>query len=133
MGRGIVPTVDDFGVLGQRPTHPELLDYLATEFLKNERSLKKLIRMIVLSQSYQMCGQVSSESLAIDPKNLLWQHVAPKRLSGESIRDCLLAISGELDTTMYGEPVPVHLTAFMDGRGKPKVSGPLDGSNRRSP
>jgi len=63
---------------------------------------------------------------------MLWQHVAPKRLSGEAIRDSLLSISGELDSKMYGPSVPVFLSPFMEGRGRPSASGPLDGSKRRS-
>ncbi|MEQ1824896.1 MAG: PSD1 and planctomycete cytochrome C domain-containing protein [Pirellula sp.] len=132
MGRGIVPTVDDFGVLGQRPSHPELLDHLAVWFDQHGKSIKGLIRMIVLSQAYQMSGQATAESTASDPKNLLWQHVAPKRLTGEAIRDSLLFVSGELDLKMYGESVPIHITNFMDGRGKPPKNGPLDGDKRRS-
>ena len=132
LGRGIVPTVDDFGVLGQMPSNPELLDHLAEWFNRNGKSIKGLIRYIVLSQTYQMSSQVSDQSLAIDPKNMLWQHVAPKRLSGEAIRDSLLSISGELDSKMYGPSVPIFLSPFMDGRGRPSASGPLDGSKRRS-
>lgn len=132
MGRGIVPTTDDFGVLGQRPSHPELLDYLATQFVEDGRSIKKMIRRIALSRTYQMSSQSRPEAIAVDPKNMLWHHRPPKRLEGEVIRDSLLALSGQLDATMYGQSVPVHLTAFMDGRGRPKKSGPLDGAGRRS-
>lgn len=132
MGRGIVPTTDDFGVLGQRPTHPKLLDYLAAQFIEDGRSIKSMIRRIVLSRTYQMGSQSRTKAVAADPKNMLWHHRPPKRLEGEAIRDSLLALSGQLDTTMYGEPVPIHLTAFMDGRGRPKTNGPLDGAGRRS-
>ena len=132
MGRGIVPTTDDFGVLGQRPTHPMLLDHLATRFQSDGRRIKRMIRTIVLSRSYQMSSQVSESAVVDDPKNLLWHHRPPKRLEGEAIRDALLSISGRLDASLFGEPVPIHLTAFMDGRGKPGKSGPLDGEGRRS-
>ncbi len=132
MGRGIVPTTDDFGVLGQRPTHPELLDHLATRFLADGRSIKKMIRFIVLSRTYQLDSRASSTAMDQDPKNLLWHHHPQKRLEGEIIRDALLSISGRLDPSMYGPSIPVHLTSFMDGRGRPGKSGPLDGSNRRS-
>lgn len=132
IGRGIVPTPDDFGVLGQRPTHPELLDHLSTFFLNNDRSIKKLIRYIVLSKTYQMSGETSPSALESDPNNNLLHHIAPKRLEGEAIRDSLLAITGEIDLKMFGEPIPIHLTSFMDGRGRPGVSGPLDGAKRRS-
>jgi hypothetical protein len=132
MGRGIVPTTDDFGVLGQRPTHPKLLDHLATKFLSDGRSIKRMIRHIVLSRTYQMSCQPNADSVEADPKNLLWHHRPPKRLEGEAIRDSLLFVAGNLDNTMFGDPVPIHLTSFMQGRGKPKKSGPLDGDGRRS-
>lgn len=132
LGRGIVPTTDDFGVLGQRPTHPLLLDHLATRFMEDGRSIKQMIRHMVLSRTYQMSSQADPAAVAADPKNLLWHHRSPKRLEGEVIRDALLACSDELDDAMYGESVPIHLTDFMDGRGRPKASGPLDGDRRRS-
>ena len=132
MGRGIVPTVDDFGFLGQRPTHPKLLDHLATRFLADGRSIKRMIKYIVLSRTYQMSSHAGSDAMETDPKNLLWHHRPPRRLQGEVIRDSLLALSGRLDRTAFGPPVPIHLTSFMDGRGRPKNSGPLDGNGRRS-
>ncbi len=132
MGRGIVPTTDDFGVLGQRPTHPELLDHLALRFLADGRSIKRMIRYVVLSQTYQMSSDVGPDALAADPKNGLWHHRPLQRLEGEAIRDALLAISGRLDESAFGEPVPIHLTPFMEGRGRPGKSGPRDGDGRRS-
>jgi len=132
MGRGIVPTTDDFGVLGQRPSHPELLDHLALQFLADGRSIKKMIRSIVLSSTYQMESRASGDAMESDPKNLLWHHHPQKRLEGETIRDSLLSISGQLDSTMFGPSIPVHLSTFMDGRGRPGKSGPLDGAKRRS-
>lgn len=132
MGRGIVPTTDDFGYLGQRPSHPKLLDHLADWFIKDGRSIKRMIRYIVLSRTYQMSSRSDSDSVAADPKNMLWHHRPPKRLEGEVIRDALLAISGRLDKAQFGAPVPIHLTNFMDGRGRPGKSGPLDGDGRRS-
>lgn len=132
MGRGIVPTTDDFGVLGQRPTHPMLLDHLATQFLTDGRSIKSMIRTIVLSRTYQISSLSDPAAVAADPKNLLWHHRSVKRLEGEVVRDALLQISGRLDRTQFGPPVPIHLTAFMGGRGRPAKSGPLDGGGRRS-
>lgn len=132
MGRGIVPTTDDFGVLGQRPTHPELLDYLATKFNNDGRSIKRMIRYIVLSRTYQMSSHADIVAMTADPKNLLWHYRPPKRLEGEAIRDALLSLASRLDVTQFGEPVPIHLTPFMDGRGRPGKSGPLDGAGRRS-
>lgn len=132
LGRGLVATTDDFGVLGQRPTHPELLDFLASRFLRDGQSIKRMIRYIVLSRTYQMSSVANASAIAADPDNLLWHHRPPKRLQGEAIRDALLALSGRLDTTAFGEPVPVHLTSFMEGRGRPARNGPLDGDGRRS-
>ncbi len=132
MGRGIVPTTDDFGVLGQRPTHPALLDHLATRFLADGRSIKRMIRYLVLTRVYQMSSHADAVAVSQDPKNLLWHHRPPKRLEGETIRDALLAISDRLDNSLFGPPVPIHLTSFMDGRGRPPSSGPMDGNGRRS-
>ncbi|MCA8986219.1 MAG: PSD1 domain-containing protein [Planctomycetaceae bacterium] len=132
LGRGIVPTVDDFGFLGERPTHPELLDHLAIRFQEQGFSIKKMIREIVLSRSYQMASMADPQAKEQDPKNLLWHHRPMKRLQGEAIRDSLLTLSGRLDRTQFGPPVPIHLTDFMDGRGRPAKSGPLDGAGRRS-
>lgn len=148
-GRGIVPSVDNFGVLGQEPTHPELLDHLATRFRTEGWSIKRLIRSIVLSSSYQMDSRTGDAALADksqvavvtdagesaearDPQNLLFHRQNLKRLEGEVIRDSILAVSGRLDRTMYGPSVPIHLTPFMQGRGRPGESGPVDGRGRRS-
>ncbi|QDS94186.1 Planctomycete cytochrome C [Roseimaritima multifibrata] len=132
IGRGIVPTTDDFGFLGERPTHPELLDYLALEFRREGLSIKNMIRAIVLSRTYQMSSEADPLALEQDPTNQWFHYLPPKRLEGEAIRDSLLSIAGRLDPTMYGEPVPIHLTNFMDGRGRPGTNGPLDGAGRRS-
>ncbi|HEU5430147.1 MAG TPA: DUF1553 domain-containing protein, partial [Thermomicrobiales bacterium] len=130
-GRGIVASVDNFGVLGEPPSHPELLDCLADEFIRDGWSIKRLIRSLALSRTYQMSSTPSPESLAKDPRNLLWQHMPLKRLEAEAIRDAILAVSGRLDERMYGPSVPAYLTPFMEGRGRP-ASGPLDGAGRRS-
>ena len=132
MGRGIVRSVDNFGVLGEEPTHPELLDYLASEFVADGWSLKRAIRRIVLTQTYQMSSVQADPAETADPKNDLFHRAEVKRLGGEAIRDSLLMVSGSLDEKMFGPSVPVYLTSFMDGRGRPKQSGPLDGAGRRS-
>jgi hypothetical protein len=129
-GRGLVASTDNFGVLGEKPTHPELLDWLADRFVKEGWSIKKLIRQIVLSRAYQM-SSARGEGDKTDPTNLLLHRMPVRRLEGEAIRDSLLSLSGRLDPTMYGPSVPVHLTEFLDGRGRP-ASGPLDGNGRRS-
>ena len=132
MGRGIVLSVDNFGVLGQPPTHPELLDHLATEFIADGWSIKRLIRRIMLSDTYQQGSGVRRQESEIDPQNLLFHRQNIKRLEGETIRDAMLAISGRLDPTQFGASVPIHLTLFMQGRGRPSTSGPLDANGRRS-
>lgn len=131
-GRGIVASVDNFGVLGERPSHPELLDHLAYQFIEHGWSIKQLIRDIVLSNSYAMSSQPAAEAMTIDPQNLLLHHRPVRRLEGEAIRDAVLAVSGRLDTKFYGPSIELHLTPFMDGRGRPAASGPLDGDGRRS-
>jgi hypothetical protein len=130
-GRGIVASVDNFGVMGEAPTHPELLDYLADRFVKAGWSIKKMIRNLVLTNAYQMDSRSVSAAGDADPQNLLLHHMRARRLEGEAIRDAMLAVSGRLDSRMYGPSVPVHLTPFLDGRGRP-TSGPLDGDGRRS-
>ncbi|MCB9845208.1 MAG: PSD1 domain-containing protein [Phycisphaeraceae bacterium] len=133
-GRGIVETTDDFGLQGQSPSHPELLDFLAHRF-RHELgwSVKALIREIVLSRTYRVAaGPLSDRAARVDPRNLLLSVREPRRLDGESIRDAMLLISGRLDPTMEGPSVPAHLSPFMTGRGRPAQSGPLDGDGRRS-
>jgi cytochrome c553 len=130
-GRGIVASTDNFGVLGERPTHPELLDHLADRFVKEGWSVKKLIRALVLSSTYRMASQPDAAADRADPDDLLLHRMRMRRLEGEAIRDAMLVISGRFTDRLYGPPVPVHLTAFQDGRGRP-ASGPLDGDGRRS-
>lgn len=131
-GAGIVRTVDDFGVMGQPPTHPELLDFLAAELVRQRWSLKAMHRMLVLSNTYRMSSHSQSDADRLDPQNLLWHRMTVRRLAAESIRDALLAVSGRADPTMYGPSVMPYLTSYMSGRGRPKDSGPLDGDGRRS-
>ena len=98
-GRGIVPTNDNFGEMGQRPTHPELLDHLTSDFIKNGWSTKKLIRKILLSSTYQMSSLVSEQTLAADPENELFSRQNRRRLEVEAIQDAILVASGKLNTT----------------------------------
>ncbi|MCI0461609.1 MAG: DUF1553 domain-containing protein, partial [Gemmataceae bacterium] len=130
-GRGLVASVDNFGVLGELPTHPELLDHLADRFVKEGWSIKRLIRALVLTSAYEMASRGNARAAKADPQNLLLHRMNVKRLEGESIRDAMLAVSGRLDPGVYGPPVPVYLTPFQEGRGRPQ-SGPLDGNGRRS-
>lgn len=107
-GRGIVATADNFGRDGARPTHPDLLDWLARRFADDGFSVKRLHRRIVLSRSYRMSAQAptADRALRIDPENrLLWRQ-RRRRLDAESLRDALLSISGELDPTPAVGPHP---------------------------
>ena len=131
-GVGIVESVDNFGVLGKSPTHPELLDYLSKEFMNDGWSFKRMIKRIMLTQSYQMSSKPNPDAKTIDPDNKLLHRSRIRRLQGEAIRDSMLSISGRLDKKMYGAPIPIYLTSFMSGRGRPRKSGPLDGAGRRT-
>ncbi|MCH2105093.1 MAG: DUF1553 domain-containing protein, partial [Planctomycetes bacterium] len=131
-GRGIVSSVDDFGKQGTTPTHPELLDHLANRFVGEGWSMKSLVRGIVLSSTYRQSVGGDPRGLELDPDNLLLGRSPVRRLEAEAIRDGALAVSGALDKTLYGPSVPVHLDPFMEGRGRPGKSGPVDGERRRS-
>ncbi len=131
-GEGIVKSTDDLGAMGRPPTHPELLDWLASRFVAGGWSVKAIQRLIVTSSTYRMSSVPAGDAERLDPDNALWHRANVRRLEAEAIRDALLAVSGELSSPMYGPSVPVHLNAFMDGRGRPAHSGPLDGDGRRS-
>ena len=94
---GLVRTPDDFGISGERPTHPELLDHLTNRFIQSGWSIKQLIRDIVLSRTYQQSSQASAKSLAADPENLLQTRHQRRRVSAESVRDAILVASGSLN------------------------------------
>ncbi len=105
-GRGLVATPDNFGRLGQKPTHPELLDYLAVQFVETGWSMKELIRSMVRSEAWQRSSDVSAASAAMDPENKLLAHFTVRRLEAEAVRDALLAVGGKLnENEMYGPPV----------------------------
>ncbi|MDZ4289343.1 MAG: PSD1 and planctomycete cytochrome C domain-containing protein [Prosthecobacter sp.] len=106
MGQGIVATPDNFGVMGQKPTHPELLDYLALTFMDNGWSVKKLIREIMLSRAYQMGSGYDAKNNAVDPDNKLHWRMNQRRLDAEAIRDSMLAMGGILNLyPIDGSPV----------------------------
>jgi hypothetical protein len=130
-GSGLVRTVDNFGHMGETPSHPELLDFLAASFVESGWSVKALHRMMVLSSAYQMESTASEAATKVDPSNRMLQHMPVRRLEGEAIRDAVLSVSGSLNPQMFGPSVTPHISAYQDGRGKP-VSGPLDGNGRRS-
>ena len=129
-GKGLVRTPDNFGMLGETPTHPELLDWLALRFVEQGTSLKQLHRMIMLSSTYQQSSQPHEETGKADPENRLWGRFEVRRLEAEAIRDALLAVGGKLDRTMGGSLLTVKNRAyFFDHTSKDLTT--YD-SNRRS-
>jgi hypothetical protein len=117
-GRGIVPTASDFGLRGEAPTHPELLDYLATEFVRGGWSLKRMHKLLLMSETYQRSTHHSplTTHQSKDPDNKLLWRMNRQRLEGEAVRDTLLAISGRLNSTAYGPGVVLpELTAASGG------------------
>ncbi len=129
-GEGLVRTPDDFGHLGEKPSHPELLDALAASFIADGWSLKKLIARIVTSSTWRQDNLPAPASLEIDPENRLWHHMPLRRLDAESIRDSILAASGRLDPALYGPPIDPPRSG--EDAAKRLFSGPLDGDGRRS-
>jgi hypothetical protein len=130
-GYGIVRTPDNFGVTGDRPTHPELLDYLASRFIASGWSVKAMHRLMILTSAYQMSSRATEAAAKIDAENKLLSHMPVRRLEAEAIRDAILSVAGTRNPAMYGPSVPPYISSYQDGRGKP-VSGPLDGDRRRS-
>jgi cytochrome c553 len=129
-GAGLVRTPDNFGRLGERPTHPALLDWLAVEFVESGWSLKKLHRLILLSSTWQQSIHPSSSRQALanassspvtmqqsilktDPENLLWGRMNRRRLTAEEIRDAILVLSGDLDNSMRGTILPTPNRAYV--------------------
>jgi len=104
-GSGIVRTVSNFGQLGERPTHPALLDYLAARFVESGWSIKALHREIMLSATYTLSSENIRGNLTTDPDNRFhWKANLVQRLDAESLRDPILAVSGNLDPTIGGAP-----------------------------
>ncbi len=101
-GRGIVASVDTFGAMGEQPSHPELLDYLAGRFREEGWSLKKLVRQLVRSRAFRLAASPTASAAAADPTNRLVSHWQLRRLEGEAIRDSLLTVSGLLDNKQFG-------------------------------
>lgn len=106
-GVGLVTTPTDFGVLGERPTHPELLDWLAAEFIESGWDLKHMHRLILTSNAWRQAVRDDAELQIDDPDNRWYGGARLRRLDAETIRDSLLTISGELNTKQFGPPVPV--------------------------
>ncbi|MEO6739525.1 MAG: DUF1549 and DUF1553 domain-containing protein, partial [Chthoniobacteraceae bacterium] len=106
-GRGIVASLGDFGHIGERPTHPELLDWLASEFVAQGWSLKKLHRLILTSSAYRQSSVRSTEKDRVDPDNRLLGRMNSRRLEAETIRDAMLTVNGKINLKMFGAPVPI--------------------------
>ncbi len=133
-GRGLVPTPDNFGKLGEPFADAgarALLDTLAVRFREEGWSMKRLVKEIVTSSTWRMQSVAVPRGVERDPTNRLLHHFPLRRLEGEAVRDKILAVSGRLDPKVGGPPVEVALSDFHEGRGKPG-SGPLDGDGRRS-
>jgi cytochrome c553 len=111
-GRGLVPTADNFGAAGQPPTNPELLDHLAHAFMDDGWSVKKLIRRVVTSRAYRLDSKFDKAAFEADPDNALVWRMSPRRLDAESLRDSILAVSGQLD-----EKPPVGSAVARAGEG----------------
>jgi hypothetical protein len=133
-GRGLVSTVDNLGSMGSPPSHPELLDHLALTFRADGSSIKRLIRTLCLTRTFQM-SSASEDPVAAtrDPENVLLHRMRLRRLEGEIIRDSLLSVAGQLNPVPFGPSVPTYFTPFMGDRVWVKSpGGPMDGERRRS-
>ena len=137
-GLGIVGTSNDFGAMGDEPTHPNLLDWLAVEFVDRGWSLKAMHRLIVTSAAYRQSSFIDPDSAeqqkaqAVDPQNNLLWHFRRHRLDGESIRDAMLSISGQLNLKMYGESERPELPAGLKSTYAWKADEKPEDRNRRS-
>ena len=138
-GRGIVNTPGDFGYLGVRPTHPELLDWLASKFVEQGWSLKNLHRLMMLSTAYRQQSTRNPEQDAVDADNELLSRMAMRRLDAESLRDAILVINKKYNSHRYGPPVPVmadKVGQFVIGienldAGRPGAVLPMKGEDFR--
>lgn len=119
-GRGIVPTSNDFGKLGEKPTHPELLDWLAAELVAGDWRIKRMHKLIMMSSAYRMSSRAGEQGLAKDPANDLFWRFDMRRLTGEEVRDSILAVSGELNDKQFGPSVyPKIPKAVLAGQSRP--------------
>ena len=130
-GAGLVRSTDNFGQLGEEPSHPELLDWLASEFVAQGWSVKAMLRLMLTSRAFALGAEASPDGASRDPDNRLLSHAPLRRLDAESIRDAILTASGRLDRTMFGPGVPVIVPPSQRDDYTP-VEGPLDGRGRRS-
>ena len=136
-GRGLVRTPNDFGNQGEPPTHPQLLDWLARDFVSHGWSLKHLHRLIMLSETYRMDSIGRGKGVQVDPEDKLLWHFPRHRLEGEAIRDAMLACAGTLNEKQFGPPVvpPLsaqELTGLFDAKSKWPVTKDAGEHTRRS-
>ena len=137
-GVGIVGTANDFGAMGEEPSHPDLLDWLAAEFIESGWSLKKMHRLMVTSATYQQSAFVEPKSppheraLEADPQNTLLWHYQRRRLDGESIRDAMLQVASRLNLRMYGPSGRPELPASLHSSYAWKPDAQPENRNRRS-
>lgn len=132
-GRGIVATPSDFGAQGTPPTHPQLLDWLACEFVARGWSLKAIHRLIVTSATYRQASTWNEHNAEVDPENTLCWRMNRRRLEGEALRDAMLAVSGQLNGALGGPSVHPELPAELGvPRGGWPVSNDIQQRNRRS-
>jgi hypothetical protein len=115
-GFGIVRTPSDFGTRSDPPTHPELLDHLAVQFMADGWSVKKLHRAMMLTSVYQQSSEVGADAAQRDPQNLLLSHMNRRRLDFEAVRDSLIAVTGNMDTTMGGKSVDITTEPYTRRR-----------------
>src|SRR5262249_27102864 len=125
-GKGLVTTPSDFGLRSDPPSHPELLDHLAAQFLADGWSIKTLHRRIMLSRTYQQSSAPRPDAAPTDPENRLVWRVSPQRLDSEAMRDSILAVAGDLDPRVGGRPVTITETPFSTRR---TVYGFIDRQN----
>ncbi|MBI1321958.1 DUF1553 domain-containing protein [bacterium] len=136
-GRGIVPTPDDFGRTGEPPTHPELLDHLAADFISGGWRMKRMHKRILMSRAYRMSSRADDPAgIKADEANALFWRQNPKRLEAEALRDSILAVTGSLNSKMGGPGVYARLPAEVfetaDGARRNWPVSPLEEQNRRS-
>jgi len=135
-GRGLCATPNDFGFLGETPAHPELLDWLALEFVRRGWSIKAMHRLILGSEAYRRSVADRGRAAEVDPENELWWRFNPRRLTAEEIRDSMLRAGGELNRQMFGEGIyvdlPAEVIATSSTRGRRWGSSPEDQRHRRS-
>jgi hypothetical protein len=135
-GRGIVASSNDFGQFGTPPTHPELLDWLAKELQDGGWKLKRVHKLILMSNTYRQSSGGRRAALAVDPENHLWWRYPMRRLTAEEMRDSILTVSGKLNPKMFGEsiypPIPKEVLAGQSVPGQGWGKSTLEEASRRS-